>query len=70
MMVSSAMSKPTRARRGENHYAARLRADDVRQMRRLHYTDGLCVRCIAIIYSRPYPTVWDAINFETWKHVD
>ena len=63
------MSKPTRARRGENHHAAQLTGQSVAQMRRLHYDEGLCIKCISKLYDVRYATAWEAINYVTWKHV-
>ncbi len=55
--------------RGEKHHAARLTESDVRRMRELHYDFDICVRCVAKLYEVKYATAWDAINFNTWRHV-
>jgi len=55
--------------RGERHHSARLDATTVRTMRRMYYEDDLCVRCICKLFDVNYTTGWDAINFNTWKHV-
>ena len=55
--------------RGEAHHASQLTEQSVAQMRRLHYEDDLCIRCISKLYDVRYPTAWDAIKFNTWKHV-
>lgn len=56
-------------RRGEQHHAAQLTEQSVRQMRFLHHTEGLCVRCISKIYGTRYATAWEAIHYRSWKHV-
>lgn len=55
--------------RGEQHHAARLTESDVRRMRELHYDFDICVRCVAKLYNTKYATAWDAINYNTWKHI-
>lgn len=55
--------------RGEFHHAAQLTEKAVAQMRRLYYEDDLCIRCISKMYGVRYATAWDAICFNTWKHV-
>jgi len=64
------MPRHTNQVRGERHHAARLTESDVRQMRRLHYDHELCIRCVSKIYDVSYPTAWDAISYNTWRHVD
>lgn len=56
-------------RQGIEHHNAKLNDEKVREMRRLHQDKGLCIKCIAIMHKVPYPTAWQAINYETWKHV-
>ena len=55
--------------RGERHHNARLTEKDVAQMRFLHHEDGLCIRCVAMLYGVRYATAWEAICYRTWKHV-
>lgn len=54
---------------GERHHSARLNDVDVDTMRRLHEVDDLCIRCIAKIFQVSYSTAWDAIKYQTWRHV-
>ena len=56
--------------RGEAHHAAQLNGKDVAQMRRLHYDEDLCIKCISKLYDVRYATAWEAIKYVTWKHVD
>ena len=56
--------------RGEKHHNSQLTEQSVAQMRRLHYDEDLCIRCISKMYKVRYATAWDAINYNTWKHVD
>ena len=63
------MGKHVNARRGEGHHNARLNERDVRQMRNLHYNVGLCIKCISTLYEVRYATAWEAITYQTWKHV-
>ena len=55
--------------RGERHHSARLNEAQVIYMRKMHYDKDICVRCVAKIFDIPYPTAWDAINYQTWRHV-
>ena len=55
--------------RGEFHHAAQLTAHKVAEMRRLHADPGVCIRCLSKLYGVRYATVWDAVNYNTWKHV-
>jgi len=56
-------------KRGEDHHCARLNAQDVDTMRSLHEVDDLCINCIAKIFNVKYATAWDAIRYQTWRHV-
>lgn len=56
-------------RRGEAHHSATLTERDVKQMRKLKKEYDLCIRCISKMYGVSYGTAWDAINYQTWKHV-
>lgn len=58
-----------RVRQGEDHHAATLTRKKVIEMREQHWSLGLCVKCVSILHGVKYPTAWDAINYETWKHV-
>lgn len=55
--------------RGERHHRAKLTADQVREMRRLNWEVGVCIRCLSKIYGVKYPTAWDAINCVTWRSI-
>ena len=57
------------ARRGEQHHSAKLTAKKVRAMRRLHHNKKLCIRCIAACFDVKYTTAWDAISYNTWRHL-
>lgn len=63
------MNRHFNHKRGEAHHAARLTESEVRRMRELKEDYDLCVRCIAILFDKPYPTTWEAINYQTWRHV-
>ena len=54
---------------GELHHAAQLTDAKVRAMRHLHYVKGLKVQCCGRLYGVSYCTAWDAIKYNTWKHV-
>lgn len=57
------------ARQGEKHHKARLTERAVRGMRNLHYFSGYSIKMLARMYGVAYVTAWDAINYNTWKHV-
>jgi len=63
------MSKHTNQIRGEQHHSAKLTEESVRRMRQLHYDYDLCIRCVSKLYGVKYPTAWDAICYNTWRHV-
>lgn len=55
--------------RGEEHHCAQLTEPLVRAIRRLHYVKGVKCDCLAKLYDLSYTTVWDCVNYNTWKHV-
>lgn len=61
--------RPPNPKRGDSHHAAVLTATEVSRMRALKEDYDLCVKCIAKLFDVKYTTAWDAINYETWKHV-
>jgi hypothetical protein len=61
--------QPPEKVKGDKCYNAVLTAQMVKDMRRLHKEDGLCVPCIAKIFDRKYMTVRAAIDGSNWKHV-
>lgn len=54
---------------GEAHHAAKLTEAKVRELRRLHYDVGVCIKCACLIVGCKKQTGYDAITFVTWKHV-
>lgn len=56
--------------RGERHHRAKLTERDVVRMRELHEEYDICIRCVAKLYNVKYTTAWDAINYQTWRHVE
>lgn len=58
------------ARPGEAHHNATLTEAKVRAIRRLHFDRAWKVNCIATAYGLSYQTVYDVVNYVTWKHVD
>lgn len=49
---------------------ARMTKDQVRDLRLL-VQRGVCVACAGKLLGLPvkYVTLWDAVNYRTWKHV-
>ena len=54
--------------RGEFHHSAVLTERKVRWLRRMN-DRGLCVRCAAKLIGVSYTAAWDAVNYNTWRHV-
>lgn len=54
---------------GEAHHAAKLTEANVRELRRLHYDVGVCIKCACLIVGCKKQTGYDAITFVTWRHV-
>ncbi len=52
------------------HWNAKLTVEQVVELRRLHYDLGLCKRCAAKVVGVPRQTAYDAIVFQTWRHVE
>jgi predicted DNA-binding protein YlxM (UPF0122 family) len=63
------MARNFQSPKGEAHHAAKLTEGRVKASRKLYYENGLCIRCIAKLYNISYTTMWDAINYVTWKSV-
>lgn len=57
------------SQRGEHHHAAKLTAAKVKEMRKLHQQYDLCVGCLGRMFGVHRQTIWDCINYVTWKHV-
>lgn len=57
------------AKRGEEHYEAKLTADDVREIRRRH-GDGEGPSTIADDYPVTVDAIYGVITRRTWKHVE
>jgi predicted DNA-binding protein YlxM (UPF0122 family) len=53
---------------GEQHYASKLTEKKVKWLRRMA-RKGFCIACLARFVKVNKQTVWDAINYKTWKHV-
>ncbi len=55
---------------GESHHRAKLTEETVASLRALHQK-GVCIRCAVNLLEIPvsYGSAWDAINYQTWKHV-
>ena len=56
-----------RIARGERQHIAKLDADDVRSIRRLH--PGISIRRLAIQYGVAKRTIRHVINLTTWRHI-
>lgn len=56
---------------GEHHHCAKLTEAKVRELRRLVHDVGICSVCAGKIVCPEISsaTVYDAVNFYTWKHV-
>lgn len=55
--------------RGEKHHSATLTEAKVRAMRKLHEERGIGATCLGKLYGVSQNTAWDAINYNTWRHV-
>lgn len=55
---------------GEDHPFAKIKKEDVREIRRLHATGLYTHKQIAIMYGKDRSSVSDIINRTMWKHVD
>lgn len=56
---------------GSDHHCAKLTVAQVREARYLKEKMGLCQGCIAVLVgAHVHPqTLWDALNYVTWRHV-
>ena len=61
--------KPERAKRGEEHYCAKLTADDIRAIRQRH-DQGEGMQSIADAYHISKQTVWRVVRRLTWVHIE
>ena len=55
---------------GERHPGAKLRANDVRQIRRMANLEGVSHRNIANMFGVTKSTITDAVARKTWSHID
>lgn len=55
---------------GDDHHAAKLTEESVRELRRLVALD-VCVMCAVKVLDLEVAqsTAWDAANYTTWRHV-
>jgi hypothetical protein len=56
-------------RRGEGNSRARLKEDDVREIRRLFATGEYSKSAIARMYGITVQSIWALLTGKTWKHV-
>lgn len=63
------MGKTLMIKSGEDHWAAKLTEAKVRAMRKLYWVDGLNSGCLSRLYKVNQQTIYDAMIYETWKHV-
>jgi DNA invertase Pin-like site-specific DNA recombinase len=54
---------------GENHGAAKLTEEDVRQARKLKEETGISYEKLARMFGITSKVMRDAINRKTWRHV-
>ncbi len=55
---------------GEGHYAAKLTAVKVREMRRLHEEDGVSTKALAKMHGVNYTAASKAVHRITWRRVE
>ena len=54
---------------GERHGSAKLTADDVLEIRRLHATGGYTYRKLADMYGVAFTTIGEIVRREIWTHI-
>ena len=57
------------ANRGEKHHSAKMTEARVRAIRYLYWVKGIDSRCLSRLYGYNTQTLWDCVNYATWKHV-
>lgn len=62
------MSFDMAGRQGEQHHEAKLTAENVRDMRRLH-AHGFTFRRLAEKYGVSNVSIYNAVTRRTWRHV-
>ena len=55
--------------KGEKHHSSKLTNAKVRAMRYLFWCKGLNQHCLAKLYGYTNGTVYDAVTYRTWRHV-
>jgi len=63
------MRQKGRASKGENHYASKLKEDDVLAIRRLYADGGLTFKSIGDKFSVSDEAVRNIVHRITWKHI-
>ncbi len=57
-------------RLGENNHGAKLTAEAVTEIRRLHKTGDLSLRAIAVLFNVRHSTIEDVVRRRTWRHIE